>query len=169
MIILTEPTLKLKQPYLDFYGEYAASGEKLTPFVVRHAPTDFSEMLAYLQSHTKEQTTLGVPHSTYWAVESESGSVVGVINIRHKLTDKLLETGGHIGYGIRPTARGRGYATEMLRCSFEKARGLGISRALVCCDEDNVASERVIVKNGGQEAESKTDGEVVVKRFWIDL
>ncbi|WP_078394095.1 GNAT family N-acetyltransferase [Shouchella patagoniensis] len=142
---------------------------KLTPFVVRHAPTDFNEMLAYLHSHTKEQTTLGVPHSTYWAVELESGTVVGVINIRHKLTDKLFETGGHIGYGIRPTARGKGYATEMLTCSFEKVRALGISRALVCCDEDNVASERVIVKNGGKQTESKVDGGVQVKRFWIDL
>jgi predicted acetyltransferase len=71
--------------------------------------------------------------------------------------------GGHIGYDVRPSARRRGHATAMLRAALPVARGLGIESALVTCDEDNVASRKVIEANGGVFEDQRGDK----LRFWI--
>ena len=64
------------------------------------------------------------------------------VNIRHSLTEHLFNAGGHIGYGIRPSERRKGYATKLLALSLEKAKELNITKALVVCDEVNTASEK---------------------------
>ena len=79
--------------------------------------------------------------------------------------------GGHIGYAVRPSARGRGVATHLLALTLLEARRRGLSRVLLTCDDDNRASARVIEKNGGREIEptiSPRSGKVV-RRFWIDV
>jgi len=102
-----------------------------------------------------------VPCTTLWYVE---GPVyIGRLAIRHRLTPDLLETGGHIGYDVRPSARRRGHATAMLRTALPVARGLGIDPALVTCDTGNVASRKVIEANGGV-FEDERRGKL---RFWV--
>ena len=94
---------------------------------------------------------------------------LGAVNIRHKLNEKLLLNGGHIGDGIRPSERGKGYGTRMIALALEKCRELGIDRVLMVCDRNNAASARTIVKNGGvMENEIEVDG-VVEQRYWIDI
>jgi Acetyltransferase (GNAT) domain len=61
----------------------------------------------------------------------------------------LLRAGGHIGYGIRPSARGRGLATWALRSVLVRAPALGLGKVLVTCGDSNLASARVIEKAGG--------------------
>lgn len=97
------------------------------------------------------------------------GEIVGYISIRHRLNDTLARYGGHIGYAIVPSHRGRGYATAALREALPIARSLGIDEVLVTCDVDNVASARVIEKCGG-ELESVTEPApwgVAMRRYWI--
>ena len=48
--------------------------------------------------------------------------IIGAVNIRHSLTEHLFNAGGHIGYGIRPSERRKGYATKLLALSLEKRR-----------------------------------------------
>ena len=69
-----------------------------------------------------------------------AGQIVGRTSIRFELNDLLLREGGHIGYGVLPRHRRRGYATEILRQSLEVIRALGVDRVLVCCDDDNAGS-----------------------------
>ncbi|WP_449403220.1 GNAT family N-acetyltransferase [Exiguobacterium artemiae] len=109
-----------------------------------------------------------VTHSTYWLYDGET--IVGAVNFRHDLNDQLQQVGGHIGYGIRPSARNKGYATEGLRQALEVARKRGLASVLITCSADNTASGRVILTNGGQEIESyiKEDG-IRVRRFIIPL
>ena len=90
----------------------------------------------------------------WWAA---GGEYLGRINIRHRLNEGLLVRGGHIGYEVRPSARGRGHATAMLAAALPLAAALGIDPAHVDCDADNVASRRVIEKNGGR-LEREEDG-----------
>lgn len=92
------------------------------------------------------------------------------MNIRHDLNEHLMNAGGHIGYGIRPSARGNRYAVTMLALALEKAKELGISRALVVCDSDNIASKKTIIQNGGTPDKDyiEEDGNRV-NRFWIEL
>jgi len=102
-----------------------------------------------------------VPDTELWWVDGQE--FLGRIAIRHRLTPELLEIGGHIGYDVRPSARRRGHATEMLRQALAIAHGLGIERALVTCDVDNVGSKTVIERNGGV-FEDVRAGKL---RYWI--
>lgn len=102
-----------------------------------------------------------VTATTYWWVEGEE--YLGRLNIRHRLTPDLLEWGGHIGYDVRRSARRRGHATAMLAAGLTRAAEVGIDRALVTCDVDNVGSRRVIELNGGV-YEDERKGKL---RFWV--
>ena len=107
-----------------------------------------------------------VPSSFFVGVVK--GAVAGRVSLRHELNDFLSAYGGHIGYGVVPGFRGRGIATEMLRLALRHASDLQIERALLFCDEENLASRRVIEKNGGE-----YDGQVrhpegqIMRRYWI--
>jgi predicted acetyltransferase len=102
-----------------------------------------------------------VPATELWWVEGDQ--FLGRIGIRHRLTPALLEMGGHIGYDVRPTARRRGNATAMLLNALVVARDLGIERALVTCDVDNVGSRAVIERNGGVFEDERAG----ILRFWV--
>jgi predicted acetyltransferase len=96
-----------------------------------------------------------------WWVEQDE--YLGRIAVRHRLTAQLREVGGHIGYDVRPSARRRGHATAMLRAALPVVRSLGINSALVTCDVDNVASRKVIERNGGVLEDQRGDK----LRFWV--
>ena len=96
---------------------------------------------------------------------SIDGQAVGFLNIRLCLNDFLLEEGGHIGYSIRPSERGKGYAKESLRQGLQVAKGKNIKRALVTCSTENPASRAVILANGGALEDVRNGTE----RYWIDL
>ena len=69
--------------------------------------------------------------------------------IRHKLNESLLKNGGHIGDGVRPSERRKGYATEMIRLALEECKKIGIDRVLMVCYKDNIGSRKSIINNGG--------------------
>src|SRR5262249_59172604 len=97
------------------------------------------------------------------------GEGVGRTSIGARLNDFLAERGGHVGYGVLPQHRRRGYATEILRQSLIIARAAGVGRVLVTCDQDNVGSRTVIESCGGVLDSIVTlDGKPPVLRFWID-
>lgn len=112
-----------------------------------------------------------VPQTTVWLVEGDT--FIGDAKIRHRLNDRLFKSGGHVGYGIRPTMRRKGYATEMLRLCLIWARdNLQLDRALLSCVEDNIASARVMEKNGGQLIDITPhpyeEGKMQ-KRYWVPV
>jgi predicted acetyltransferase len=109
-----------------------------------------------------------VPASTLFLMRG--GKFIGRVSIRHKLNDFLLRIGGHIGYYIRSDERGKGYGSRILAMALEEARRLGLMRVLVTCDEGNVASRKIIEKNGGllENVEPTKDGPLK-RRYWIAL
>ncbi len=167
-VFLSKPTKDLQDEYLSFYQEWRESGEEMIPWVIRKDPSDFQGMIQFLLDN-ENIPNHWMPNSIYWLV-SEDRKVIGVVNIRHRLTEKLFRSGGHIGYGIRPLERRKGYATKLLSLSLKKAKELGIQKVLVVCDADNVGSEKTILNNGGvRDADYRMEDGNVVKRFWIEL
>ncbi|MFD2671480.1 GNAT family N-acetyltransferase [Marinicrinis sediminis] len=168
---LIRPNRMYKDAYLSFYNEWKASGEKMVPWVIERDPSNFEDMLLRLEDdEDPEKLPEGwVTNSTYWLVDDTNVvKIVGVVNIRHALTPVLRKNGGHIGYGIRPGERRKGYATILLAKALEIAKNRGISDILLVCHAHNVASERTIRRHGGMEDEGYVDeaGESF-KRFWI--
>lgn len=111
-----------------------------------------------------------VPQSTYWLV-SDRDRVVGIVRVRHRLNEQLLQYGGHIGYYVRPSERGKGYGRLALRLGLEQLRRLGVNRALLTINPVNTLSVRVVLANGGVQDKQGADpvsGEIV-DRYWIEL
>ena len=102
-------------------------------------------------------------------VADVDGQLVGRVSIRHELNDFLRDEGGHIGYGVLPAYRRRGYATEILRQALVIARSLGIDRVLVTCDDDNAGSIKAIESNGGKldSVRPAEPGSAAIRRYWI--
>ena len=118
-----------------------------------------------MRSHAPE----GLVPSTAYFFADRAGRVLGAIDFRHELNDYLLHYAGHIGYGIRPSYRGKGLAPYMLALCLEKARERGLARVLVTCDDENQASASTIEDCGG-ELENRVEEEGrLTRRYWIDL
>lgn len=110
-----------------------------------------------------------VSASVYWLLNDNKDKIIGVITIRHELTEYLHFRGGHISYYVRPSERKKGYATKMLSLALDKGRELGIERVMITCAKDNVGSMKTILNNGGiLHSEDVEDGEKFL-RYWIEL
>lgn len=133
--------------------------------------TDFHDFDSYLKNleTTQEPKNGLVPDTTLFCLDKDRNIFVGAVNIRHYLNDKLLKTGGHIGDGIRPGERRKGYATAMIALALDECKKLGINKVLMCCDKDNIGSAKSIMNNGGVlENEVEEDGHIE-QRYWIRL
>jgi len=151
----------------DMLDEWYATGERIVPYSIRRL--DYRDWDVYWREIDGNTNPDYVPGTTWFALDTERNIIVGAVNIRHCLNESLLLDGGHIGDGIRPSERRKGYATEMIRLALDKCRLLGIYRVLMVCDKDNIGSARSIRKNGGVlENEPVVDG-VVQQRYWITL
>lgn len=170
-VLLIKPAVELENEYRSFYQEWKESGENMVPWVIQKDPSNFTAMVQFLldNENSKNPHEGRAPSSTYWLV-NDAKKVIGAVNIRHQLTESLLNRGGHIGYGIRHSERRKGYATKLLSLALEKAKELGIQRALVTCDKNNIGSLKTIIKNGGvPDTDFIEENGNIVKRFWIEL
>ena len=165
-LVKLEP--KYRRHLNDMMSQWYATGEKIIPYAIRRLDyRDFDNYLANLD--VREETEELVPDSTFFCLDTEQDIFVGAVNIRHRLNDRLLLDGGHIGDGVLPSQRRRGVATRMIALALEECKKLGIERVLMVCDKDNIGSARSIRRNGGVlENEVEVDG-VVEQRYWIDL
>ena len=123
----------------------------------------------WLESNQNHEMGINLPERWVPDIQlvafSRDRQAVGFLNLRLRLNDYLLEVGGHIGYSIRPSERGKGYAKEALRQGLQIAKEKNIKRALVTCSTENPASRAVILANGGVYEDVRNGTE----RYWIDV
>ena len=169
---LITPDESFAESYQLYVQELEELGEKPLPFTLGYESRHFSELILRLKNDALgiDLQDWQVPCSTFWLVD-EGSQIIGVSNLRHKLNDKLCSLGGHIGYGIRPTARRKGYGTVILCETLKKAKDMGITKVLITCDKSNTGSIQVIKNNGGvlQDEEYIESEKDIVQRYWINL
>jgi predicted acetyltransferase len=169
---LSEITPELAAAYLDMVDEFEAAGEGYGWNDVELAHRDFA---AFVDDLRNESLGIGlppdiVPQTTYVLIDRE-GRALGEIRFRPHLTPPFEQHNGHIGYNVRPRQRGKGYATHMLALVLEQARVLRLERVMLPVRDENLASVRVIVKNGGvleRTGVALGSGEIVAL-YWITL
>ena len=132
---------------------------------------DFGEYLKRLKSWSEGRDLPGGYVANTYLVGVVEDEIVGRLSLRHTLNDFLRRFGGHIGYGVIPSQRKHGYATEMLRQALPVAKSLGINEVLITCDDDNIPSQKVIKSNGGvfENKVPNPDTDQLTYRYWIDL
>ena len=162
---LLPPTTALHASFLAALAEYQREGryQDLDAALLGDAAA-FAQYVQGLRAQALPETPRPegwVSVTTLWWTDGDE--YVGRLSIRHSLTDDLRRVGGHIGYEVRPSARGCGHATQMLAAALPVAAAMGIDPALVTCDAANIASRRVIEHNGGR-LENEGDGEL---HFWV--
>lgn len=170
---LVKPCIAYKDSYIAVVEEFRAAGEALIPWVMDLPYQDFQQLLQLLEENERGVNLKAgfAPHTCYWLLDAKRQKVVGVSNLRHRLTPYLEKRGGHIGYGVAPSERQKGYATAILAKTLEQAVDLGLKKALITCNKQNEASRKTIIKNGGvffNEEFLETEN-AVIQRFWIEL
>lgn len=129
---------------------------------------DFDYYLEHLE--IKEEKSGKVPDSVFFLLDEERNILLGAVNIRHYLNENLLKYAGHIGDGIRPSERGKGYGTKLIALALEECKKLGINKVLMVCNKENIASAKTIINNGGiLENEILSEKGTIEQRYWINL
>lgn len=132
---------------------------------------DYNDFDYYLTNlELKEEKDGRVPDSVFFLYDDEKDRLLGAVNIRHYLNELLLREGGHIGDGIRPSERRKGYATLMISLALDECEKLGIKKVLMVCDKDNIGSKKSIINNGGiLENEIVNENGKIEERYWIEI
>lgn len=168
-IHLVTPSPEWKDVIMDYKREFLEHEDTIPGAAGLDTADTFEDWYGAMCDNLNEETVRAglVPASTFLVISYE-GRLVGMIDIRHRLSDFLFHFGGHIGYNVRKSERRKGYATEMLALGLMQCKELGIDRVLITCDRENIASMKTILKNGGiLENEVPHDGKIIV-RYWID-
>lgn len=168
MIRLTKPSIKYRQSFLEATREAHKEGRNKN-IDSKQSPKQFAEFVKKLRSQEKDiDLPKGyVPATIYWLVDNEK--FIGRVSVRHRLIEKLRKEGGHIGYEIRPSERNRGYGKKILKMALRKTLRLGIKKALVTCDDDNIGSWKIIEANGGILQDKIQVKNKLVRRYWIKI
>ena len=170
-IKLIYPTMEYEEQILDYIKEFKENGEVIHGGAKMEHNASIADWISSVENNRSEETVENnlMPASNFILVKEDENKMLGVVDIRHRLNDFLLKRGGHIGYSIKKSERKKGYGFEILRLALLECKKLGIERVLVTCDKDNIASAKIIQKNGGiLENEIDIHGKPL-QRYWIEL
>ena len=143
-----------------------------SPWAIFYEAKDFDDYIKHLNvigEHMNEYKPELVPASTYFLLDLDRNLMVGACNIRHYLNEGLRNGGGHIGDGIRPSERRKGYGKEIVRLALEECKKLGIKEVLMCCYPSNIASKKTITFNGGKYERTIIEDGKELEQYWIKL
>lgn len=168
-IQLVKPEAISEKSYWSYINDWKEAGETIIPVASAPGTESFE---AQVHKWKNEERGVDLPagwvSSSLYFLINEDHKILGAVHIRHELTEALMKLGGHIGYGIRPDERRKGYATAILQQALTETEKFGISEVLVTCDDDNPGSFKAIESNGGvRDPRDEEENGVLIRRYWI--
>ncbi len=154
-LYLREMAYEDKEEVISYINEFVEAGSEINGLSGATSCKSFDELF-FRQQQKKNIKFSGYeqdksPQITYLVIRKSDERIVGTLNIRFNLVRVLDENfSGNIGYGIRPTERKKGYATEAMKLALDILRERGNKIARAGCYSSNTASKKVIMKNGGK-------------------
>ena len=155
------PTVKRKDDAVDYINEFYKYNSKINGAggLYRYLD-DYNVWLEKLEAdYIRVPDEIKVPARTYFLVRESDKRIVGMINIRLTLNEDLSKHGGHIGYSIRPTERGKGYNKINLYLGLKVLDTFGVKTAFLDADLDNPASWKTMEALGGVRVREYFDDE----------
>lgn len=169
-LFLVRPSKNLEKEIRDYKQEYFAFNEMSINGSCGLAHyDDFDEWLELVLAIEKNKLRNGVHASTFFSIRKSDNRIIGSIQLRHSLTPELEQHGGHVGYGIRPSERKNGYGKQQLSLILDMARQMGMSKVMVICDKENIASAKTAIRCGGKLACENVHDGMPQQIYWIDL
>lgn len=171
---LVKPDLAYYAQYNEMMTEWCESKTQIAPWFL-DAPfvslEEYAQLVRMLDNCEHGIVDPRFAATTSYFVMDESGRLIGAVSLRHYLTVEGFRTWGHIGYGIRPEERGKGYGIQALRLALEQAREKKIDKVLIGVHEGNIPSRKTVEHCGGileNTVRVDTDEEPI-RRYWINL
>ena len=165
-MILRRPTLADKETVLEMMAEFEKSQSAHDGGFCDTENFVYEE---WLETNMQKEMGINLPENRVPSIQLVSfddvGRALGFLNLRLRLNEGLLNYAGNIGYSIRPSERGKGYAKETLSQGLQLAKEKNIKKALVTCSVNNPASRAVILANGGIFEDARNG----VERYWIEV
>lgn len=165
MLKLYTPTLEWKEKVMEFRREFVENRERVSGGAGLEQAESYEKWL-----NGEYPPHYGAVKEAVYLAVNEQGHIVGISDIRLESNDFILQFAGQLGYSVRKSERKKGYATEILKLTLQKAKELGFKKILVTCNVNNVGSLKTIENNGGVVSEIVPHpGYPDVARHWFDL
>ncbi len=170
MIRLELPSSKHEKQVMELREDFLANGDSMNGTAGLRGYTSYDKWLKSVRLNSCEETVEEglVPATTYLAIREQDDKLVGMIDIRHRLSDYLIQYGGHLGYCVLKSERQKGYAKLMVKFAIKMSREMGLEKILVCCYKANVSSVKTIISNGGILENEIIEEDELVQRYWIN-
>ena len=159
-LILIPPTIDYADQIMDFRREFFEADSAMAGVGGLRRCESAQQWLALVERSRSRDTCPPelVISDTLISVRESDNKLIGMVNIRYEDNDVILSWAGHIGYSVRPSERGKGYAKAQLALALDFCRQRGMKSVMISCDRENPASARTILANGG----------VLEREFWME-
>ncbi len=171
------PSLEIKNEIIEYLDEFVKYGSDINGSGSLDKIYDgytFEEALDRCLKMEDEEYAKSVGRCqsrTFLLIRENDNKIVGTINVRWNLNEAMLRFGGHIGYGIRPTERRKGYNKINLYLGMLEAKKVGLEKVMLDCDVNNLGSDKTLKALGGKLERTEVDPSdgILTNVYWFNV
>lgn len=171
------PSMERKSEIIEFLDEFVKYGSDINGSGSLDKIYDgytFEEALERCLKMEVEEYAKSVGRcqgKTFLLIRENDNKIVGTINVRWNLDEAMLRFGGHIGYGIRPTERRKGYNKINLYLGMLEAKKVGLEKVMLDCDVNNLGSDKTLKALGGKLERTEVDPSdgILTNVYWFNV